>query len=53
MPYKTAIHEELQEQSLEPREWAGYELYDPLESPSLVVMLAGRKGPSRRRKAKR
>jgi hypothetical protein len=28
--YKTAIHEELQEQSLEPREWTGYEVYDPL-----------------------
>jgi hypothetical protein len=44
MPYKTATRKEPQEQSLEPREWAGYELYDPLESPSLVVMLAGRKG---------
>jgi hypothetical protein len=30
MPYKAATHEELQEGFLEPREWTGYEVYDPL-----------------------
>jgi hypothetical protein len=28
--YKTATHEEPQEQFLEPQEWTGYEVYDPL-----------------------
>ncbi len=30
MFYKTATHEESQEQFLEPQEWTGYEVYDPL-----------------------
>lgn len=30
MFYKTATHEEPQEQFLEPQEWTGYEVYDPL-----------------------
>ncbi len=30
MTYKTATHEELQQRFLEPQEWAGYEVYDPL-----------------------
>jgi len=28
--YKLAIHEEPQERFLEPQEWRGYEVYDPL-----------------------
>jgi hypothetical protein len=28
--YKTATHEESQKQFLEPQEWTGYEVYDPL-----------------------
>ena len=30
MFYKTLTHEEPQEQFLEPQEWTGYEVYDPL-----------------------
>ena len=30
MFYKTVTHEEAQERSLEPQEWIGYEVYDPL-----------------------
>ena len=29
MTYKTATHEESQEQFLEPQEWTEYEVYDP------------------------
>jgi hypothetical protein len=30
VPYKTPTHREIQERSLEPHEWAGYEVHDPL-----------------------
>jgi hypothetical protein len=30
MPYKAATREELLERLLEPQEWVGYEVYDPL-----------------------
>ena len=30
MTYKTATHEELQERFLEPQDWTGYEVHDPL-----------------------
>ena len=30
MFYETATHEESQERFLEPQEWTGYEVYDPL-----------------------
>ncbi len=30
MFYKTATHKEPRERSLEPQEWTGYEVYDPL-----------------------
>jgi hypothetical protein len=30
MAYKTATHGERRERSLEPQEWAGYEVHDPL-----------------------
>ncbi len=30
MFYKTATHEEPRERFLEPQEWTGYEVYDPL-----------------------
>ena len=30
MSYKTATHENPREQFLEPHEWAGYEVHDPL-----------------------
>jgi hypothetical protein len=30
MPYKTATHEKPRERFLEPQEWAGYEVHDPL-----------------------
>ncbi len=30
MFYKTATHEESQKHFLEPQEWIGYEVYDPL-----------------------
>ena len=30
MPYKTAMGKQPQERLLEPQEWVGYEVYDPL-----------------------